>query len=93
MTTGVMHKTWRHGKHAVRQQGQAVGSAVAKPTVLPALPDGLNAQQAADARGSEEIAGVYEKISSELLSWGVRIHAKAEGPRAETRQGAVPRRQ
>ena len=71
MTIGVMHNTWRDGKHAVRQQGHKQWSPQTRSLLLlPALPDGLNAQQAADARSSEEIAGVSEKISSELLSWG-----------------------
>ena len=46
-----------------------VGSASAEPTV-PALPDGCNSKQAADARRSEYTANVYEKIADELLSWG-----------------------
>ena len=45
-----------------------VGSASAEPTV-PALPDGCNSKEAADARRSDDIANVYEIIADELINW------------------------
>ena len=49
---------------AIAEAAEA-GSTSAEPTV-PALPDGCNARDAAEARRSEDIANVYDNIAAEL---------------------------